>query len=141
VSDVPAPDTAALAGLGKWADQLAAPGFEFGRWVTSERRQGEPMQMPYVELLPDGLRFLHDVGRLGFVVPFDWMAWLAGPNGAAYREDRGRVSMAPAEDLVRLLTAIVRGDRFTEGELLDAFETGLLAAIVRRAASLAEDTA
>jgi hypothetical protein len=37
-----------------------------------------------------------------------------------------------------LLTAIVRSDRFVEGSIEGAFESGLLAAICRRAAVLLE---
>jgi hypothetical protein len=139
MTDVPVPDRAALAGLGNWADELEKPDPVFGRWVVEEPVPGEATQMPWVELLPDGERFVADAGRLGFVVPFDWMAWLAGPDGRAYREDRSRVASAPAADLVRLLTSIVRGDRFSEGELLGAFESGLLAAVARRARQLAQE--
>lgn len=39
------------------------------------------------------------------------------------------------------LTAIVRGDRFNEGLLLDAFQSGLLARIARRAAALLAELA
>ena len=40
-----------------------------------------------------------------------------------------------------LLTAIIRSDRFTEGSIAGAFESGLLARIARRAASLLEEQA
>ena len=43
---------------------------------------------------------------------------------------------ATADDLARLLTAIVRSDRFSEGSINGAFESGLLARIARRAATL-----
>lgn len=131
------PSREALAGLGHWADVLAAPGIDFGTWVTSEPRPDGVIQMPYVELGADGLRFLRDVGSLGLVVPFDWRRWLSGPDGSAYREDRTRIAAAPPDDVTRLLTSIVRSDRFNEGELLDAFETGLLATIAARARDLA----
>lgn len=134
---IPEPTPAALAALGAWADELEVPGFAFGRWVVDDPVPGKPSHLPWVELLPDGMRFLGDVGRLGFIVPFDWMGWLAGPEGSRYREDPTRIDDAPAVDLVRLLTSLVRGDRFTEGELLGAFETGLLLAIARRARELA----
>jgi hypothetical protein len=134
---VTAPEVAALAELGAWADQLEAPGFAFGRWIVDDPELGKPSHLPWVEVLSDGERFLGAVRGLGFVVPFDWKGWLAGPEGSRYRADPTRIADAPAEDLVRLLTCIVRGDRFTEGELLAAFETGVLAAIARRAQVLA----
>jgi hypothetical protein len=40
---------------------------------------------------------------------------------------------------VKLITSLKRGDRFNEGMLASAFESGLLTAIVRRAAVLAAD--
>ena len=131
------PTREALAGLGRWADDLEGDRIDFGRWVPSATLANGTRTMPYVELGVDGDRFLRDVAGLGFIVPFDWKAWLSGPAGAAYREDRSRIAEAPPDDLTRLVTAIVRGDRFTEGELLDAFETGLLASIARRARELA----
>jgi hypothetical protein len=39
-------------------------------------------------------------------------------------------------DLARLVTAIVRGDRFTEGNLAGAMQRGFVTAICRRAAVL-----
>jgi hypothetical protein len=44
--------------------------------------------------------------------------------------------MASPDDLARLLTAIVRSDRFVEGSLVGAFESGLLTRIAQRAAAL-----
>jgi hypothetical protein len=131
------PSRDALAGLGRWADELDGGTLEFGAWVPSTTLANGVRTMPYVELGTDGDRFLRDVAGLGFIVPFPWQAWLAGPEGAAYREDRSRIAQATPEDIVRLMTSIIRGERFTEGELLDAYETGLLAAIARRARELA----
>lgn len=67
---------------------------------------------------------------------FDWRTWLAGPAGARLRDDRAALAEATPEDLARLLTAIVRSDRFVEGSIAGAFESGLLTAIARRAARL-----
>jgi hypothetical protein len=38
-----------------------------------------------------------------------------------------------------LLTAIIRQDRFCEGALLSAFDSGLILGIVRRAAAILKD--
>jgi hypothetical protein len=51
------------------------------------------------------------------------------------------VAGATQEELAKLLTAIIRSDRFVEGSLEGAFESGLLAAICRRAAVLLESGA
>ena len=39
----------------------------------------------------------------------------------------------------KLLTAVIREDRFNEGALGDSFESGFIAAIARRAKALAEE--
>jgi hypothetical protein len=47
-----------------------------------------------------------------------------------------RLAVATADELVKLTTSLVRADRFTEGTLAWAFESGLLLAIARRAEEL-----
>ena len=56
------------------------------------------------------------------------------------RSDPEAVAAATPEQLAWLLTAIVRSDRFVEGSIEGAFESGLLARIARRAAALLEAT-
>ena len=92
--------------------------------------------MPWFDYSPDALRFRADVSRAGFVQPFDWMAWMGTPEAQALVADHTRVATANAEDLRRLLTAIIRGDRFVEGNIVGAFESGMLLAIARRAQAL-----
>lgn len=61
------------------------------------------------------------------VVPFPWMEW----------EERRRLQPAdlagrPVEDAMRMLTSLVRAERFSVGTLAQALERGLLQAVVRR---------
>ena len=63
--------------------------------------------------------------------------WLPRLQQAGFDFGHGRVAHATAEQLTKLSTSLVRGDRFSEGTLAWAFESGLLLAIVRRAAALA----
>ena len=74
------------------------------------------------------------------VMGFDRMAWLRTPEGSAL-QSAGAIERASSTDLARLVTAIVRGDRFVEGNIVGAFESGVLAAISRRAALLEEGRA
>jgi hypothetical protein len=67
---------------------------------------------------------------------FDWQRWLAGDEGRALRDDPAAVANATPDQLARLLTAIARSDRFVEGSIAGAFESGVLARISRRAAFL-----
>jgi hypothetical protein len=74
-------------------------------------------------------------GESGWSRPFDWMAWLKTPRGEELREPAAVATAAP-EELANLLTAIVRSERFSEGSLEGAHESGLLLAIARRASGL-----
>jgi hypothetical protein len=67
---------------------------------------------------------------------FDWPEWKQTEEAAKLRDDRTVLERASAEQLAKLLTALIRQERFCEGELAVAFESGLLIAICRRAEKL-----
>jgi hypothetical protein len=114
---------------------LESPDFTFGEWVPAWTDADGVTAMPWFRFSPAADAFLRDAGAL--VQPFDWPAWLDGPEGSRLREPSA-VAGASAGDLGRLLTAILRSDRFTEGSLAGAFESGLLTAIARRAKELSD---
>ena len=109
--------------------------FSFGEWEPSRTDAGGRTSMPWYRFSPAADAFLRDAG--GLMEPFDWPAWLGTPEGARLR-DPAAVAGASEVDLSRLLTAIVRSDRFTEGSLAGAYDSGLLIAILRRAKQLSE---
>jgi hypothetical protein len=91
-----------------------------------------------VELLPklearepcDVLRVCYDAG---IVFAFDWPSWAR--RARRYLEPGG-LERARLETCRKILTIVVRQDRFVDGALADAIATGLLARIVRRIADL-----
>jgi ADP-ribosylglycohydrolase len=108
---------------------------DFGSW-TASTTEGGVTNLPYYTFGPAGEAFLAAVARGGWVFPFDWGAWLGTEEGKALKDDREAAARATPLALARLLTAIVRSDRFSEGSIAGAFESGLLAAIARRATAL-----
>ncbi len=126
-----------LLALAAFEPVLTAPGFTIGHWVTTEPDANGVRHMPWFEYSPAADELRRIAASNGWVVPFDWMAWVATPDAQRLIADPGLVANASADDLVKLLTAIIRGDRFSEGELAGAYESGMLLAIVRRAAVLA----
>ena len=129
------PDVEALRALAAWEPRLADPAFSIGSWTPSRTRDDGVIVMGYFTLSEAADAFLRDLGRAGLVRPFDWMAWLATPRGEELREPAA-VATATPEELANLLTAIVRSERFSEGSLEGAFESGLLLAIAHRAGEL-----
>ena len=130
------------ATLARFLPLLEAPGFTAGHmepvtesavpglWLfphaVLDRVAGELVQAAYAD---------------GWVMMgFDWVTWSATPEAAALRDDEAALARASRQRLAKLLTAIIRQDRFVEGALLDAFESGLMLRILRRAAALAKAT-
>lgn len=69
----------------------------------------------------------------GWIRPFDWPTWKETDEAKALLDDP---STATEEQLSKLLTALVRADRFSEGTLRWAIATGLAARMARRADEL-----
>ena len=72
------------------------------------------------------------VYRSGWVdLTFDWTAWSEGR--ALFLDDHSRIASATSDELRKLITAIARMDRFSEGYLGERMEDGTVQAIVNRA--------
>ncbi len=93
-------------------------GFESGRGVSF------PMyaEHPIVD------EFRQEAYRLGIVVNFDWTAWNEGKVLLADRSsDFTRLDLGT---LCKLVTVIIRQDRFCEGSLASQFEDGTVGRIL-----------
>jgi hypothetical protein len=128
-----------LAAIGAFADELASTGFDPGRWHPIAPMRDDPSvsSMPWYELSDRGVAFVRALG--GLVEPFDWPTWAKTPEAQRLYLDREALAAATPDDLVRLVTAIVRSERFSEGSLDEAFEQGVMLAIAQRCAVLAAD--
>ncbi len=83
------------------------------------------------------LRFQETAYEDGWVSPeVDWTAWIETEEARRLRDDRTAIEEATVQQLQKLLTALIRQDRFVTGALAGAFESGLLTAIVRRVEQL-----
>ena len=77
--------------------------------------------------------------ELGWVLTdLDWAEWGRTAEAQALVADSAAIAAADAEVLAKLLTAHLRQDRFFEGHLRWAYESGQLMAIVKRAVQLLE---
>jgi hypothetical protein len=84
-------------------------------------------------------RFYRAVYELGWILTdFDWPRWMSGEEAQRLTHDAEAVDAASPEQLARLLTAMVRSDRFCEGALAGCHESGLIIRILRRVQALAE---
>lgn len=112
---------------------------EFGHWEVIPP-SGDVHHLPYYEFGPAAEAFRAALGRGGWIMPgFDWRTWLQTEEGRAFRDRPEAVADATPDQLAMLLTAIVRSDRFVEGSIAGAFESGLLTRIARRATALLDE--
>ena len=73
--------------------------------------------------------------RLNLVLPFNWGGWDKGRELFA-SSDSTRYDKLDKQTTLKLLTALIRSDRFTAGALLGAFESGDMPKILDRFVSL-----
>jgi hypothetical protein len=127
-----------LHALAAFLPEFEKPGFEFGQWVTP-LAGGEPgvTIMPFFTQDPVAESLYRTCDDMGWVLQgFDWPAWNGTPEATQLRDNPGVLERATPEQLARLLTVLIRQDRFVEGALATAYEDGLVVRILRRAASL-----
>lgn len=133
---------AQLRCLAAWLPVLEAPGFSPGHWRGGDADEQGVVHLPWFEYderianWPGGCE-----GGSLVAMGFDWMSWLGTPEGQVLSGDPATIQHASSADLARLVTAIVRGDRFSEGNLAGAIERGFVSAICRRAAVLLAESA
>lgn len=122
-----------FAELATWLPELTKPDFDFGHWVPAERPAPAVVTMPYFAFSPEGLALL---AAVPVQEAFDWSRWKDTDEGRSLLNDQSMIAAATPDQLLRLTTTLMRSDRFTDGVLATAFESGQLTAIVRRAAAL-----
>jgi len=125
-------------------DRLAAflsifedPGFSFGLWIGGKPMPHLQLHMPSFVPSDPAEAFVRMAHDMGWVLPdLDWKSWKDGAEAGELLNCPETLARATPEQLAKLLTVLVRQDRFVEGSLGRVFDSGLLVAIVRRADAL-----
>ena len=129
---------ASLRLLADTLPMLESPDFTPGVWHDSWRRPDGVIVMPWFEPSPQADEFRAAVGQSRLLqMGFAWPDWSGTPEAIALRTDRGALERAAPDQLGKLLTMLIREDRFNEGALAESFESGLIAAVARRVLVLA----
>ena len=133
------PLAARLERLAGFAAALEEPGFVAGELVTPASAPGV-WTMPYARYHREVNRFLSIAYEDGWVRgDFAWGKWSKTPEAQSLRDDPEVLATATVDQLAKLITVLVRQERFSEGSLMGAFEGGLVLGIVRRAGVLMEE--
>ena len=68
---------------------------------------------------------------------FPWIEWMDTPEANLLFADRVALQMASEVQISQMITAIIRGDRFSDGTLERAYDTGLIPSLFQRVKVLA----
>ena len=122
-----------LDGLAALLPAFEAPAAEFGTWSGGDEVEPGTFTMPWFAHSELTSRFLDVAYRDGWVrTDFDWPAWAQTPEAQRLRDDREALKQATVLELSWVLTVVIRSDRFVEGALAEAIESGLVTAVLRR---------
>ena len=130
-----------LKALARFLPEFERPGFKAGEVRGGDEIEPNVFRMPFVSYGDVVQSFVEAAYQHGWVLTdFDWPEWTQSDEATRFRDDRA-IDNATEGELAKLLTVCIRQDRFVEGALLDAIESGLVLRIVRRAAALADRSA
>lgn len=130
-----------LHGLAAFLPLFEHPDFSFGHWNDPKEPSPGVMTMPYFCFSGNAEAFIRAAYDLGWVrTDFNWPEWAHTPKAETLRDNPRCMARATPDQLSRLLTVVIRQERFCEGALESAFTSGLLTAICRRAAHLESET-
>lgn len=107
----------------------------WGKFEGGEKDESGAIQMPYALLDPLVHKFLEVWYDKNLVIPFDWSEWQEGRDWYA-NTDESKYDSLDSEKALKLLTAVIRNDRFNEGALMQAFESGAFPKIISKFVSL-----
>ncbi|WP_182345759.1 DUF6508 domain-containing protein [Tomitella gaofuii] len=132
-------DSAAWGELAWLARRIAEHAGPFGCWATPRDDDGRLEGFAYPETVP----LVADVGdfcyQRGLVLAgFRWTEWDRGQELVS-ADTAVSVAEVPARVVLALLTVAIRGERFSTGAVLGAFESGLIPRLLKRLLEFASE--
>lgn len=101
----------------------------FGEIIGGKKLSNGSIMMPFWVPAEIVERFLKLVYKLGIVPVFDWMNWKEGKKILC---DKNKdYTLLNTITLCKLLTTIIRADRFNDGFLISCFEDGTISKIIK----------
>jgi ADP-ribosyl-[dinitrogen reductase] hydrolase len=102
---------------------------KFGEVKGGNKLEDDSIQMPYwswSKIVDDFFDIFHDIN---LCVVFDWGKWTEGKN--ILNQKDFNFNKLDTFTLCKLLTTIVRADRFNDGFLVSCFENGIVPSIIK----------
>ncbi|MEG3093133.1 DUF6508 domain-containing protein [Sphingomonas sp. PB1R3] len=134
-------DIATLRNITAFAPVLADPAFVAGEWTKPERSAEGVITMAWLRLSDpaSASAFVAVIATEDVAAPYHRpVTDAARATLLRLTQDPSAITDATADQIGWVLTYLLRADRFVEGSLGHAFDTGLMLAIARRAAVLTQ---
>ena len=129
-----------LEALSAYVDRLEEAGFQFGEWSLRHLDTNGEATMPVFMFGDEASSLVQTCYEQGWISPkLNWGEWMMSEEAVKLRDSPEYLAKASSDQLQRLLTVIVRQDRFVEGSLACHFKSGLLPRILLRAKELASE--
>ena len=101
----------------------------FGEWSGKDKNGEEAIQFPYCVPAPIVSQFLEIVYNIPIIISFDLGSWDEGRKIAS--DENFDFNDTNLLTKCKLITTIVRNDRFNEGALVSVFKSGLILKILK----------
>lgn len=126
-----------LRALVRFLPDLRRSDFSAGSWGVSGKASDGTITLPHASLGDTAEAFVAAASLNEWVRrDFNGAEWAQTAEARQLRDDEPALASATADQLARLLTVCIRQNRFVDGALPGAFESGLILRVVRRAAAL-----
>ncbi|GJD96241.1 DUF6508 domain-containing protein [Methylobacterium iners] len=132
MEETPERRSARLAAIVRYIPTFADPAVPVGMWHQPESKPG-CIEAAWFAMDETAARFVADCYDHGWVVAeSDWAGWAQTERAKALRDDPAVLASATEQELAQLLTVVIRQDRFCEGSVAGAFESGMILGVLRR---------
>ena len=122
-----------IRALAPFAARIREPAFQFGSWHDQDANADGSISMPWFDFSDDAQAII--AAAAGWILPgFDWPAWQHTAEAERLLSDPAALAEASPKQIARILTLLIRQDRFVEGELARVYESGLLRRALERVA-------
>lgn len=100
----------------------------FGQIIDSPKRTGAYLEFPHWQYTEKISAFIKMTYDMNILIPFDWREWKEGQQ--MINDPERDYSQLDAVTLCKLLTLVVRAERFYEGYLNNCLQNGSVLKIV-----------
>jgi len=103
-------------------------------------KSNKSVVLPINHLSENAMDFIRTCYEYGWILSgFDWPGWASSLEAMELRDKKDSLSRATPEQLAKLLTVIIRQNRFIEGAFAKAVSSGIVSRIIGRAQTLLDE--